>query len=120
MKTNDDRIDLSPLDPENDPERLERVVDAVLARLGPGLVADPEPMPRRIERKLAGHFGPLFAVAATAAVVTGVVLVARAPAVGEPIESGFGLIEVAAEWQAWVGDGSPDAEELLVTLAGGD
>ncbi len=121
MKREEDRLDLSALDPENDPLRLERVVAGVLDRLGPGLVPDPVPLPRRVALHLAGRFRPIFGASVLTAAAAGAVLIIGQGDSTGPVDSGLatGLVEVPTEWQAWLAAAeSPATEELLFGLAG--
>lgn len=114
----DRRIDLSPLDPENDPDRLQRVVTGVMHRLGPGLVPSPPPLPERVTGLLVRRFRPLFAAASTVAVLAASAL-AAARGGAEPTPSEQVLVSVPLEWSVWMATGStPRAEDLLITFAG--
>ena len=119
MMNGDDRIDLSPLDPENDPLRLERVVAGVLDGLGPGLVRDPESMAQHVTEVLARRFRPIFGAAVITALAASLVLLMGRSGPGVAQGEGSGLMEVPPEWQAWMGTGeAPATEELLFSFAG--
>jgi hypothetical protein len=122
MKHDDVRFDLSPLDPENDPRRLERVVEGVLERIGPGLVPeDFYSMTEQVARQLARRFRPLFSAAAMAAAVAGVLFFTR-PDVSSSrgTSPGSDLVEFPAEVERWLTTGeAPEVEDLLFSLAGG-
>ncbi|MEM7414326.1 MAG: hypothetical protein AAF389_02450 [Gemmatimonadota bacterium] len=114
----DERLDLSPLDPENDPERLERVVDGVMHRLGPGLVPSPPPLSSRVVEQLASRFRPLFAAASIVAVVAAAALGTPRPAEVDP--SPELAVSIPLEWSVWMlTESTPRAEDLLITFAGG-
>lgn len=122
MKPEEERIDLSPLDPENDPLRLERVVEGVMERLGPGLVpGDPEPVGRQIEGVLLRNSRPVIAacVVAAAAAAGLLLLDPSDSALSGELRSPTDLVELPPEWGAWMSaDESPQLEELLITFAG--
>lgn len=116
----DEPLDLSPIDPEEDPHRLSRVVEGVLDRLGPGIVHTPPPLRLQIARHLSDHFRPAFAAASVIAIVAAVALTARPPT---PVATGPGGAAegVAQDWGAWLTqEPTPRAEELLFALAGGN
>ena len=99
---NDDRIDFGPLDPQADPERLERIVSAVLARAA----ARKPPAWRVASIQIARWRLPALAVAASVTLVSGVLFALR-PAEPQPrapvVEPAVARI---VEW-AWTGQGDP-------------
>ena len=116
---NDEPIDMSPLDPESDPERLERVVANVLERLGPGLVPDAQSsLERQVVHLLASSFRPLFIAASLVAVISAATLARRLPSEGEAARVGPTPNQVDP-WQAWLAtEAPPRAEDLLFMFAG--
>jgi len=120
MTHDDERIDLSAFDPENDPDRLERVVANVMDRLGPGIVPDSPSFLQEFESLVARRHRSI-------AVAAGIVLIAavswpggvRAP--WEPAEPQVGAgLEVPVSWGTWLAaDENPSAEEVFFATTGG-
>ena len=116
---NDDGIDLSPLDPELDPDRLERVVSRVLERLGPGAVEESPSLTRQVAELYARSFRPLFAAASVVAVAAGFLLYVEAGSGDPPQGASTELVELPTTWVAWMATGAPPpAEDLLFSLGG--
>lgn len=118
MTRNDGGIDLSPLDPEQDPERLERVVSGVLERLGPGIVEDAPTIEQQVTRTYALWFRPVFAAASVVAIAAGLVLAGRGVPDAVVAETAPEPTLIPATWTAWMVTGTPTVEELLFSLAG--
>jgi len=118
MNNADHSIDLSPLDPENDPRRLERVVDHVLERLGPGVVEEPPSLVQQVAESYARGFRPLFVAASLVALAAGLQLVLGANGSGDAEGS---LVRVPGAWDSWIATGTPPTtEELLLSFASED
>lgn len=127
MNAYDDRIDLSPLDPESDPERLDRVVSAVLDRLGPGVVPDRPSFFDEVTLYLMRRAAAIGAAAALLVAISAGLLIARSGAPGTPGPDGGGPLAAAAPaaldvppaWVAWLATGrTPDTEDLLFRTGG--
>lgn len=120
MKHRPEPVDLSAIDPESDPERLERVVRSVMARLGPGELVESPSLTQLVARELAGRYRAVVAVAAVIALVAGAWLgLGRRPVAG-PSDAGAVTVRVPAEWAAWMTSGTrPAAGDILFDLAGG-
>jgi len=114
-------IDLSPLDPELDPERLERVVSGVLGRLGPGIVEEPPSLTQQVAQLYARRFRPLFAAASVVAIAASLLLVSsRRSGDGRDVVTAD-LVSVPTTWAAWMATGAPPpTEALLFSLVGED
>lgn len=116
MNRDDERIDLSPLDPETDPDRLNRVVEGVLARLGPGLVPD--------ERTVVGEVAGFLARRGRVICAAAVLAIAVASAThrverGRPDAGAapLGAHDLPGDWSAWLFSGeAPSPEDLLFSL----
>lgn len=118
MKNEDQGIDLSPLDPENDPDRLERVVGRVLERLGPGIVEEAPSLALQVAQSHAGWFRPVFTAASLVALAAGLQLVRGGSGTGDPENTGTAMVRVPGDWSSWVDTGTlPTTEELLFSLA---
>ena len=114
-------IDLSPLDPEKDPERLERVVARVIEQLGPGPVEATPSLSRQMARLYEQRFVPLFTAASVVALAAGVVLLASEAPQPTAAEGGADRSGSTASWASWAVTGIPPAaEDLLFSLAGED
>ena len=114
----DERFDLSPLDPELDPGRLDRVVGRIMDHLGPGIVPPTAPIGQQALQLLAIRFRPLFAAASIVALLAAATLAGRADrATGAAADSE--LLVLPQEWQAWLAtDSPPSPEELFLTFVG--
>lgn len=116
MSTSDSGIDLSPLDPEQDPSRLDRVVDAVMHRLGPGIVEEQPSLAARVAESYARRFAPLLAVAAVIALVAAIDLFSSRSSQLRPWP-GTGM-EIPVAWASWLAsETTPTTEDLLLSLA---
>ena len=120
MKSDDPRLDLSPLDPENDPERLDRVVQGVLQQLGPALVSGDPSISWVVTRLLARHFRPLFAAASIVAISAALALsLGRDQPAASPPGLSTALVSLPSELEAWLATGAaPNLEDLLFGSAG--
>lgn len=120
MKTADDRIDLSPLDPENDPDRLDRVVSGVLARLGPGLVEKEPSLIDDVSLVLFRHARALCAAAALVALISSALLIQRSDQIASRAATSPGVGDPSLAWSSWVSTGQPPStEDLLLSFSGG-
>jgi hypothetical protein len=102
----DDRVDLSALDPARDPARWSSLVTAVAARAAARRRTS-------LSRALARQAIPAFALATAAAVAIWVL----APARGAPVAT----TETYSESEGlagWALHGTPDGEGLLTSLGG--
>jgi len=102
----DDRVDLSALDPARDPARWNTLVTTVSARAAARRRAS-------LSRVLAGHAVPAFALAAAAALAIWVF----APARGVPATTTETYSE-SDGLAGWALRGSPDGAGLLTSLGG--
>jgi hypothetical protein len=106
----DDRVDLSALDPARDPARWNALVAGVAARAA---------LRRRasLARALTGYAAPAFALAAAAALAIWLLAPARgAPAIAaETYSETYSEIDGLA---AWALRGVPDGAGLLSSLGG--
>jgi len=117
----DRAIDLSPLDPENDPTRLERVVANVLEHLGPGVVEDSASLAQQVAQAYARGFRPLFVAASLVAVAAGFQLVRSGNGPADPQEVTAGQVAPSGAWTSWLDTGiPPTTEELLFSFASED
>ncbi len=98
---NDDPIDLSPLDPASDPERLERLIGAIRVQVAPvlALVA----ARRGVMEQIAAWRTPMLVAAAVVVAVSAVLLAgvrrAGAAATGTPhLAEAVGVPAPVAEW----------------------
>ena len=82
-ETNDERIDLSLLDPSRDRERWERRIEAVSSRAAAARRA-----PRSVPAQLASWAGPALALAAGLALVVWLATPSRKPPPPHPAPSG--------------------------------
>lgn len=118
--SDDTRVDLSPLDPERDPTRLERSARAIASRVAPSLRQRRERVPGLWEG-LLGWRRPVMASAALVAVASLVVLAMPVPTTradsvpARPLtlEEAAGL---PAPLAAWVEDGRPPADGALLDV----
>lgn len=118
MRPTDDRIDLTPLDPEQDPDRLDRVVAAVMDRLGPGIVDDELSMVDPVSRYLVGRFRIIFAAAAVVILAAYFTRDVRTPPLNGPSGPSTAGLELPLDWSLWVTTGqTPTTEDLLLTIA---
>ena len=112
----DDRVDLSALDPARDPARWSTFVAATAARAAARRRAS-------LARAVTGFGVPAFALAAAAAV--GIWLLAPAPDASSP-SSASALAPAPAPGSVsdglagWALEGVPDGAHLLSSLGGGD
>ena len=117
MNDKESSLDLTPLDPGNDPDRLDRAVASIMASVDDQLSA------RRYRRnalgQVAGWWRPLLAAAA----VMGIISVATLASIGARVqntESDTGIAEaigVPEQIAQWVrSDETPEPAELLLTL----
>lgn len=107
---NEERIDLSALDPARDPDRIEKIVEGVRAGIE-----------RRIgEESWTAGLGRAWMPALLAAAVTGVLAVAAlrfidSPTVGaDPLAVSIGVPAPLARWAAE--EEPPSVAEVLATL----
>ncbi len=117
MNDNGPSLNLTPLDPGNDPDRLDRAVASIMEAVDDQLTA------RRYRRnalgQVAGWWRPLLA----AAVVTGIISVATLASIGAQVQNAeeetglaeaIGMPEQIAQWVR--SDETPEPAELLLTL----
>jgi len=120
MKHRPEPVDLSALDPESDPERVERVVRGVMARLGPGELVEGPSLAQLVAGELAGRSRAVVAVAAVIALVAGAWLGLGRRRVAAAPDAGAVTVRVPAEWAVWMTSGTrPAAGDILFDLAGG-
>jgi hypothetical protein len=127
MNANDDRIDLSPLDPESDPDRLDRVVRGVLDRLGPGIVPDRPSFLDEVTLYLTRRAAAIGVAAALLVAISSGLLIVRGGASGAPAAdddrpmaaTAPAALDVPPAWVAWLATGrAPDTEDLLFRTGG--
>ena len=116
--TDHDRIDLSALDPENDPERMERIVRGVLHGLGPAIVPESRPIHHAVRANLSGRLGR-FAVAAAVAAAAAAVSLTPDPIDERPTSIGSPGQDLSwPEGTEWLVTGQPPrSEDLLLLLS---
>jgi len=102
----DDRVDLSALDPARDPARWNALVTAAAARAAARRRAS-------LARTVAGYGIPAFALAAAAALAIWVLAPARgAPAITTETDNASDVLA------GWALQGVPDGAGLLSSLGG--
>ena len=109
----DDRIDLSLLDPAADPDRIERIVGAVRARIAASEIAEPWVAP------LARAWIPAFAAAALAGLLAlAVPRSAERPAPAadsaDPLAVSLGVPSQLARWAT--SEEFPSTAEVLTAI----
>ncbi len=117
MSDNGSSMNLTPLDPGSDPDRLERAVASIMEAAADELAA------RRHDRnalgQVAGWWRPLLAAAA----VTGIISVATLASIGGRVQSSgtetglaeaIGMPQQIAQWVE--SDEAPEPAELIFTL----
>jgi anti-sigma-K factor RskA len=117
---NDDTpVDLSPLDPDADPARLERTARAVAARIAPTLRRRRERVPA-LWVLLAGWRRPVLAAAALVAVLAiATLVVPRSPVSASRMARSLTLTEaegLPAPVAAWLEGGTPPSGDALLGL----
>lgn len=121
MTTEPDRMDLSPLDPELDPDRLERVVAGVLGRLGPGPVGEEPLLLDEVSLWLMGRARVLSVAAAIIALVSASLIALNPGEHGVAPATRNDAIELPFDWSAWLASGVPPrTEELLLYFPRGE
>ena len=114
MSIADRGVDLSPLDPENDPDRIERVVGKVMKRIGSGTALATPTLMEQIEYAYAGWFRPVFAAASVIAVAAGLQLFRGQEAREDASSIAATPAQVPSPWTSWIATGrAPSTEDLL-------
>ena len=117
----DERVDLSPLDPQEDP-RFERMVATITARARFELARRAANTRQSVVELVASWARPALAAAATIAVASATLLAVFSPSNAEVATGAYmPAAEVPAAASAWYEeDREPTAADLLVAVSQGD